>query len=308
MQALRIFREVAQDRSFSRAAATLGLTQSATSQRIGQLERQLGVTLIDRSVRPLTLTPPGEVFMRGCCEVLEKYEALERQVSALRSHLEGQIRVDAIYSAGIDLLNQVKTSFEVKYPRANVRVEYKRPEEVYEAVRSARCDLGIVSYPQRWRDVTVATLRDEPMVLVCPPAHPLAGRDEIEVCELNGQEMVTFDPSLPVARRLRRYFKDNCVKPLITNVFDNIDTMKTAVGLTGHLSVLPRRTVQRELSAGSLIAVELMPRLTRPLGIIHLRRNGRDCAVHTFIDFLVTHAGPNIGNDSLDTRCPGNSY
>src|ERR1043165_3129716 len=103
MQALRLFVEVARHQSFSRAADEFGITQSAVSQRISQLEKKLGVTLIDRSVRPLALTPAGEAFYHEGRELVEQYDALERRVSRLRPRVEGPVNVDAIYSAGIDL-------------------------------------------------------------------------------------------------------------------------------------------------------------------------------------------------------------
>ncbi len=304
MQTLRIFRDVARHRSFSTAAETLGMTQSAVSQRVGQLERRLGVTLIDRSVRPLALTSSGTVFMEGCCDVLERYEALERRVTATVPALEGQVRVDAIYSAGIDLLNWVKASFERAHPRVRVRVEYKRPDEVYEAVRAARCDLGIVSYPQRWRDVSVLGLREERMVVVCDSSHPLADGDRIDVSQLDGIEIIAFESDLPVARRMRQYFKDHGVKPVISNMFDNVDTMKTAVSLTGQATILPYRTVKREAESGVLSVIELVPQLTRPVGVIHTRRNGNahrfSRAVRKFIDFLMKHAGPDVDVEQFD--------
>ena len=82
MQTLRIFCEVAQQRSFSLGAAQQGLTQSAVSQRVSLLEKRLGVALIDRSVRPLALTDAGQRFLDGCCHILAQYEALQGQVAA----------------------------------------------------------------------------------------------------------------------------------------------------------------------------------------------------------------------------------
>jgi DNA-binding transcriptional LysR family regulator len=72
MQTIRLYADVARYRSFSEAAREHGITQSAASQRIRSLEDRLGVMLIDRSVRPLALTPAGEVYGRGCIELLER--------------------------------------------------------------------------------------------------------------------------------------------------------------------------------------------------------------------------------------------
>lgn len=291
MDTLRLFTDVARHRSFSRAAAERHVSQSAVSQRIGQLERRLGVQLLDRSVRPLQLTAAGEAFQRGCQDLLDRYDRLQQAVAG--HQIEGLVRVSAIYSAGIDLLSHVRERFASKHPQASVSVDYSRPEGVHAAVRGGLCDVGIVSYPRTWRDVAVIGLRDEPMVVVCRPAHPLAGHDRVPAAGLNGWAMVAFERQLPVARHIRRYLKAHGATPEVDAVFDNIDTIKAAVAVTDRLAILPRRTVSRETAAGTLATVGLDPLLVRPMGIIHTRRRGvLSAAVGTFIDLLLEHAGP----------------
>lgn len=302
MQTLRIYCDVARHRSFSQAAAEHGITQSAASQRVGQLEKRLGVKLIDRSVRPLTLTPAGAEFMRGSQALLERYDQLEGRVSRYTPLAEGGVRVNAIYSAGIDLLNQIKEAFVSLHPGVKVIIEYIHPEEVYEAVRDHRCDLGILSYPQRWQQVQAIPLRDEPMVVVCSPSHPLASAPSIHASDLQDWPMVTFEQSLPVGRSVRRYLREHHVHPSVTNVFDNIDTIKSAVAITEQLAILPQRTVLREQAAETLAVIDLEPRLVRPMGIIYRRhsRKGLRPAVQAFIDYLHEHAGPS-GNETPQT-------
>jgi len=302
MQSLRLFCDVASNRSFSQAAVDHGITQSAVSQRIGQLEKRLGVKLINRSVRPLVLTAAGNTFWEGCQDLIERYDLLELSVSRFEPSTQGSVRVDAIYSAGIDLLNLIKASFEALHPSVVVTIEYKHPDKVYEAVRDQRCDLGILSYPQRWQQVQVIPLRDESMAVVCSPRHALAGSDFVEAARLGQWPMVMVDQSLPLGRRIRRYLRQHGVNPNLTNEFDNLDTIKSAVAVTEEIAILPKRTVRREVAAGVLAVVELEPRLVRPMGVIYRRLNGgKDFppAVQAFIDFLQQHAGPEDDSDTI---------
>jgi DNA-binding transcriptional LysR family regulator len=297
MQSIRLYIDVAARRSFSQAAARHGISQSAASQCVGRLERRLGVTLIDRSVRPLVLTEAGEEFLRGCRALVRRYERLEAHVARRREPSAGIVRVDAIYSAGIDLLNQIRDQFLAENPRINVVVVYKRPEEVYDAVRQQTCDLGILSYPQRWREVAVIPLRHERMALVCTPGHALAGRLMVQARELGPYPLIGFDPGLPVSRHTRRYLRQQGVQPVVTHVFDNVDTIKSAVAVTQQAAILPRRTVAREVAAGSLVAIELRPVLRRPMGIIHAKGRGGGkgaltAAAQEFVDYLIRHVGP----------------
>lgn len=299
---LSLFCDVARHQSFSQAASEHGITQSAASQRVGQLEKRLDTRLLDRSVRPLELTEAGRVVLREGLDLLERSEKLRLRVARLQGPAQGIVRVDAIYSAGIDLLSRVKDAYEKGHGSGKMALEYRRPDEVYDAVKHERCDLGIISYPQRWRDVEVIPLRDEPMVVICAPDHSLAQHHDVHVSALNHLPMIAFEPSLPVARHVRTYFREHSVNPEVTNVFDNIDTIKSAVAVTGGLAIVPKRTVLREVEAGGLTAIDLNPRLSRPMGVISRRRGGRAfrATVQEFIDLLLEHAGPDHQGESAD--------
>ena len=295
MHDFRIYCDVARYRSFSRAAEEHGITQSAASQRVSHLEKRLGITLIDRSTRPLQLTEAGQALLEQAQRLIEQYDGLFRQMARFKPATVDTVRVDAIYSAGINLLNHLKESFEAAHEGVKVVLEYKPPDKVYEAVRERRCDLGILSYPGRWRQVEVVPLRDEPMAVVSSPSHPAASVDAISAADLGRWPMVTFEPQLPVGRQIRRYLREHGVTPKITNVFDNIDTMKAAVAATGQVAILPKRTVLREVAAGTLAVTSLSPELARPMGVIYRKRAGATAwpqAVRSFIDFLLEHAGP----------------
>lgn len=295
MQTLRLFTDVARCHSFSQAAALHGITQSAASQRIGQLEKRLGVTLLDRSVRPLELTEAGRVMLEGAEDILHRYDGLERRVSAAGSEPTGAVRVSAIYSSGIDLLSRVREEFEERWPRMSVHIDYAKPDGVHEAVVEGRADVGILSYPERFKRVGVMALRDEEMCVVCPPNHALAERGSVHARDLTGLEMVAFDTDLPVGRRVSAYLREHGGLPVVANCFDNLDTIKSAVAVTERFTILPRRTVQREAEAGALAVLTLTPTLTRPMGVIYRRNRKQQTPVRAatarFIDFLLAHAG-----------------
>jgi DNA-binding transcriptional LysR family regulator len=305
MHSLRLFCDVAALRSFSKTAELHGITQSAVSQRIQQLEEKLGIELIDRSVRPPELTPAGELFANEGRELIDRYDDLERRVAAMNGEpeaapLTGEVAVAAIYSAGIDLLQALKESFESRHPGVEIRIDYKRPDEVDNAVRSGTCDFGIVSYPRRWKGVEVRPLRDERMSVVCPPHHRLAVRREVAASDLDGLAMMTFDAELPVARHIKRYLRENGAEPDITQEVDNIDTLKSLLEHSDEFAILPRRTVRREAEDGTLVLVELEPELNRPLGIISAKRARLGGAAQSFQDFLVAHADPDARRESAD--------
>ena len=291
MQGLRIFCDVADLRSFSRAAELHGITQSAVSQRIQHLEETFGTRLLDRSKRPFVLTPAGELVSREGRQLVARHDALARSVSRLDPGRQGAVRVHAIYSAGIALLNQLRTLFERQRPELAVEIEYEPPASVAEAARTGRCDFGIVSYPEQWPGLESRPLREERMCLACGAGHELAGARRVHAADLDGRELIHFTHELPAARHIRSYLTGNGAEAVFAQRLDNIDTFKSMLQATDYAAILPVRTFRAEARAGLLVAVPLDPPLERPMGIVFARRRLRPAA-EDFAAFLVENAGP----------------
>lgn len=272
IETLKLFCDVARLGSFSRSAEIHKVTQSSASQAVHGLEAGLGVSLIDRSRRPWRLTAAGRVFYDGCRDVVERYEGLERRVR--RSEGSAEVRVAAIYSAGLRHLREFVDTFLKEHPGARVHLDYLHPDRVLEAVREGGADLGLVSFPRAGRDVDVIAWREEPMVLVCSSSHPLAKSRDVDPARLDGQSFVAFDRGLVIRREVDRFLKKRGVGVRVALEFDNIEAIKQAVEIGSGVSILPEPTVDREVRAGTLAAVPLKGgRFFRPLGI--LRRRGR---------------------------------
>src|SRR4051812_22703508 len=126
LEALKIFCDVVRWASFSRGAAENAVSQSSASQAVHQLELRLGVKLIDRSKRPLVLTPHGKVFYEGCKDLVGRYLEVENRVKALddEHNVVGTVRVSSIYSVGLAHMSRYEQTFHELYPGAAVRIEY----------------------------------------------------------------------------------------------------------------------------------------------------------------------------------------
>jgi DNA-binding transcriptional LysR family regulator len=271
----------------SRGAEHCGVSQSAASQHVQEVERRLGVTLLDRGKRPLELTAAGRIYSEFCRDVLRREEELGRVLEEFKGNVEGTVRVVSIYSTGLSEMSRLREQFSARYPTANLQVEFMRPEKVYEAVRNDAADLGLVSYPESSREIAAIPWRDEEMQVAMPPSHPLAARAEICAADLNGQEYIGFDEDLTIRRELDRFFRANGVEVKLAMHFDNVQMIKEAVGLGSGISILPARTMQAEIAQGRLVAVNLeAPGLVRPVGIVHRRRKKFNRAVEAFLELL----------------------
>ena len=276
IKSLGIFCDVARTRSFSRAAEQNGVSQSAASQAVQQLEGRLGVKLIDRSKRPWVLTAEGDYFYRGCRRIVREFNDLESDVRSFRDEVAGRVRVASIYSVGLGYMSAHMRDFERQYPRADVHMDYVHPDRVYELVDRDAVDIGLVSYPKSSRQVAVELWRDEPIVLACAPQHALSRQKLLQMSDLQGVDFVGFGEGLKIRRELDRELAAAGVQVHRVLEFDNIEMMKRAIETDTGVGLLPAPTVASEVEQASLVAVPIVdasgqPALLRPLGIIYRR-------------------------------------
>jgi len=283
---LQLFRDIAQARSLSRAAALNGVSQSAASQHVRELEARLAVKLLDRTRRPVSLTPAGRLYYEFCRDVLRRKEEFDAALQQLKAQVEGAVRVAAIYSVGIAEMADLQSEFARRYPQAHLEVEYLRPEKVYEALLEDRADLGLVSYPEATRMLAARPWRQERMVVAASPGHDLSARASLNPADLAGQDFVAFDEDLPIRRHIDQFLAEQGVRVRIVMHFDNIPAVKEAVSLGGGISILPARIMWEEVRQGRLVAIPLEPAPVRPLGIVHLRRKKFSRAAQCFLDLL----------------------
>jgi DNA-binding transcriptional LysR family regulator len=291
LRSLKIFCDVVDTRSFSRAASQNCVSQSNASQVVHQIEKRLGVQLLDRSKRPFVLTPEGERFFEGCRGILRRYDDLEHEVKSLRDAAARRLTVASIYSVGLAHMSRYLREFLAQHPRADVRLEYLHPERVYDVVATGRADLGLVSYPRQSRTLAVTDWRTEPIVLVASPDHRLASTPSSPLSAIDGEPFIALQKGLTLRDEIDRALASRHVEVNISLEFDNIEIIKRAIEIGAGISLLPEPTVDREIAAGTLVKRTLQgERLVRPLGIIHRRDIDLSDLATRFIALLKSHA------------------
>jgi DNA-binding transcriptional LysR family regulator len=282
---LSLVKDIVARRSISRGASDHGITQSAASQVVQEFERSLGVHLLDRSRRPLEVTPAGRLLYDFAVEVLERRRRLLAEVDNLRDEPAGAVRVASIYSVGLSEMARLESDFRLRLPQGRLEVDYLRPEMVYAAVLGGKADLGLVSYPEPRRGLVVLAWRREPLVVAAAPSHRLARLARVRLASLDGEEFIGFDSDLPISRHIERLFREAGVQVRCRLRFDSISAVKEALQLGGTLAVLPAPMLQPETVEGRLKAIRLVPTPHRPLGVVHPKRPlGK--AVRVFLHLL----------------------
>jgi LysR family transcriptional regulator, transcriptional activator of the cysJI operon len=288
VESLKVFCDVVESQSFSKAAVLNFISQSAVSQQIRSLEEKFDQKLVERGKRNLAPTQAGTLLYETAKEVLARIEALEGRLQKISRSVSGTVRLATIYSVGLHELHPYLTEFMRRYPGVQVRVEYNRSNRIYDAVAGNAADIGIVAYPARRSGVDILPFKSDELVLVCPPGHPLTGFPRVDLRKLTGTAFIAFDRDIPTRRAIDRILRDAGVKVTIAMEFDNIETIKRAIEIEAGVSILPRITVEREVALGTLATVPFVkPAHVRPLGILVKRGREVPTAIQRFLDVLL---------------------
>lgn len=287
---MRTFCDLVDTGSFSKAAEANYISQSAVSQQLAKLERDLSTQLISRGGGLVEPTEAGKAFYRGAKEILRRHEQLLGEVRSAADAIRGVIRVGTIYSVGFYLLDPYVRKFLRAHPEVNLHVEYTHWTRVYSAVISGEMDLGVVAYPERHRSIEIVPLAEEEMVMICAPDHRLADRRKVEPADLNGEPFVAFETGIPTRRHIDRILRKEHVRVNVAMEFDNIELLKRAVEINAGIGILPRDNIEREVAGGYLKFARFVRRdpWMRPLGILRRRGKTPGPAERMFLGILRT--------------------
>ncbi len=273
IETLKTFCDLVDTGSFSKAAKQNLISQSAVSQQVRALEQRYGQKLLERGLPEGAIpTAPGKLLYSESKELLERFRQLEERLRERPSVMAGTVHVATVYSVGLHVLPPHLKRFLKANPQVNVRLEYKRTNEVYAACASGVLQFGIVAFPLRRAQIEVVPLWHDRLLFVCSPEHRLAWRRTVRLAELGGEPFIAFDRDIPTRKAIDRILREHRVQVARAMEFDNIETIKRSVEAGLGVSILPDAAVANEVRSGSLIALPIRDgAFIRPIGAI-LRR------------------------------------
>ncbi len=287
IETLKIFCDLADQRSFSKTAEKHLVSQSAVSQQVAQLEIEHKCQLLNRKKRPLELTRAGEIFYKAARDIVDRFELLKSELNSIKDKAQGRVNVGAIFSIGMYTLAAYLKKFMVRKPNINVHVEYFDADKIYEFVLSGELDIGLVAVPRMDKRLDVYEFEDEPLVLACSVKHSLAGKSEIDIHQLQFERFIGFEEGVPTRNWIDGIFHryNVAIRPVME--FDNIETVKRAVEINSGVSILPRTAILQELKAGTVKAIEFSnERFVRPTGVIIRKDRVLSADTRYLIDLL----------------------
>ena len=287
LENFKVFADLVETKSFSKAAKLNGVTQSAVSQQARAMERYFKTILIDRSQKQFHLTREGQRVYESAKEMLHTHEKLLSELMEMTKVISGTIRLSTVFSIGLHELPPFIRRFLHDFPAVNVRVEYRRSNLVYEDILHNSVDFGLVAFPAKHRQIEVLPFRCDHLVLITHPQHALAQHDEIEIKELAGQKFISFDPDIPTRKAVDAIFREHKLEIDPVMEFDNIETVKRAVEIDHGIAIVPLATVIQEQQQGTLAVLAFKGKVfTRPLAILHRKGRVLTPAMKKFIETL----------------------
>jgi DNA-binding transcriptional LysR family regulator len=251
LRRLRAFHAVAESGSFSAAALELGYAQSVVSHHVAALEREFGVTLVNRGTRPVTVTDSGARLLRHTAAVLGHVTAAEDELRAVAGLERGTLRVGAFLSASNSFVPPALARFEAAHPAVQIVLEQVEEPEALRRLRSGQLDLAVV-----WREwqsprptgeggdesFHQVQLADDHYRVVLPPTHRLAGEREVHMRELagerfNGPPAAGF--TLPFRTMLEELCREAGFEPNVAYVLRDVTVARAFIAAGLCVSLMP---------------------------------------------------------------------
>ena len=300
LRQLRVFQAVAQERNFSRAGDTIGLTQPAVSRAMVELESQLGLKLLDRTTREVALTEAGASLAARLGRVLDELDQTLQDVRELAEARRGKVRVASSPTLSANLMPACIAACARQEPDIQLLLLDRIQQDVLGSVRAGEVDFGVVIEPLATDDLHAESIMQDPFVLVAPPDHPLARRRTVRWSALSGHPLVLLDHASGSRRLIDNALARHGARCEVAQELGHPTTVFRMVEAGIGISVMPALAVPPH-GLGRLVARPLTPRVQRDIVLVHRRnRAPSPLAMRVWRLIRATAAAPR-GDAATDT-------
>jgi DNA-binding transcriptional LysR family regulator len=292
---LEAFVEVADRRSFSRAAEALGLTQPSVTARIQALERDMEETLFERNGRGVRLTEVGRSFLPHAQRVLKALQDGKDTVQSLRQLDAGTLRIGAAPTISTYVLPRLLQQFRERYPGLEVIVRTEYSDQIVRLVLADEVQIGLERTLTHTDVVTVPLYHDE-VVLVTSPRHPFVKQGRAGVDELASEPLIMFNRGSSYYTLVHSALRAAGVLAEPAMELDNMEATKKMVEQGLGIAILPKVAVEREVERGELreIAVDKMDLPRREIALIYRKGRPLSRAATAFVSVLEERYGAKV--------------
>jgi DNA-binding transcriptional LysR family regulator len=289
LRQLRVFEAAASNRSFSKAAATLHLTQPGVSMHIKELEGHAGLPLFERIGRKLYVTEAGQELLARAREILRALKDAEDTLNGLCGLRRGRINL-AVVSTAKYFVPQLLARFGRGFPELEIRLTVNNRSSVIEQLVANDVDLAIMGRSPQSLDTVAEPFAQNPHVIIAAPDHPLASQRDIPVDRVAGENFIVREPGSGTRLAMQQYFDEFGLACNVGMEMASNETIKQAVMAGMGLSFISRHTLDLELLTHRLVILDVrgMP-VIRLWHVAHLAKKRLSPTAVAFKEFVLTH-------------------
>ncbi|MCC4107904.1 LysR family transcriptional regulator [Serratia ureilytica] len=272
LKQLRVFVAIARHGSFSRAGEAIGLTQSAVSHSVKELEAEVGVRLLDRTTREVVLTDAGLRLANRVERLLDELQAALLDARSFGVQRSGTVRVATSQTISAHLMPQCIAAGERQYPEIRIMLRDQAQQQVLHSVRNAEVDFGIVVDPVQAVDLECEAVLHEPFLLLCRDDHPFAAQQAVRWSALNGCRLVLQDYASGSRPLIDNALRQQGVEAQVVQEIGHPATLFPMVAEGIGISIFPALALPLP-EGGRLRVRRLVPEINRALMLV--RRKNR---------------------------------
>ena len=286
---LQVFYAVAKHGSFTRAAASLFMTQPAVTFQIKHLEEHFNARLFERQHQRVTLTPAGVLAFDYAQRIIALSDEMEGRVAELTGQMGGTLDLGASTTLGEFVLPTILSQFNEIFPQVHLRMVVGNSEQIQTSVLEGALDLGLVDGPVQGKNFLTEVVGEETLAVVCSRNYPLAGVAVVKAAELPEYEYVSREPGSGTRECVENYLKANGLSAeQLKTVMElgSPEALKNVVQTGLGFALMSPSVVRKEIERGELVAVALDPPIERPFYMILPKERFRSRTISAFCDFV----------------------
>jgi LysR family transcriptional activator of glutamate synthase operon len=289
LRQLRYLVALADEQHFTRAAARLHIAQPALSQQIKRLEDEIGVALVDRTTRHVSLTPAGELLVARARRALSEVDAAAAELADLAGVRTGRVVIGAMRSTGRFDLSALLAAFHARHPGIELIVREEPSEVMLQRLHADTLDVAFlaVNTLDAGLDIQLHPLWDEPLVALLAPAHPLAGRRRLDLVELRHDRFVVWGEGGSMRRIVVQGAREAGFEPALAFESTESPRIRAMVSRGLGVALAPASEAEHEGPAVAVVAVRC-PSLSRDVTLAWRANRRHSPAARAFLELAVT--------------------
>ncbi|OGI41558.1 MAG: transcriptional regulator [Candidatus Muproteobacteria bacterium RBG_16_62_13] len=287
---LSVFEAVARHLNYTRAAEELHLSQPAVSMQIKQLEESLGLALSEQIGKRIHLTEAGTEVLTYARNITQQLNELEGVLNRLKGLSGGRLRISVATTANYFIPTLLGT-FSRRYPEVAVSLDVTNRETLLRQLNENTVDLVIMGQPPPEADTEAVAFMDNPLVIVAPPDHPLAGKKKIPLKRLQEETFLVRESGSGTRIAMERFFSERGMKLKTGMEVGSNEAIKQSVQAGLGLGLLSRATIEQELELKRLVVLDVADfPIMRHWYLVHRRGKRLSAVAEAFKQFTLMEA------------------